>query len=153
MTDKDVKFMKVALTEAKKAFKIDEVPIGAVIVLNGEIIAKSYNKRNKLRLATAHAEVTAIEKACKKLGDWRLSDAEMYVTLEPCPMCAGAILNSRIKKVYFGAYEPKSGAALSNYKILFGNSLNHNAEVEGGVLEEECSELLKRFFTAKRKNK
>ena len=143
--------MKIALNEAKKALKNDEVPIGAVIVFEGKVIAKSYNKRNKKRLATAHTEITAIEKACKKIGDWRLDGMEMYVTLEPCPMCAGAILNSRIKKVYFGAYETKSGAILSNYKILFGNSLNHNADAEGGVLEEECSALLKEFFKSKRK--
>ncbi len=151
MIEPKYKFMKIALNEAKKALKNDEVPIGAVIVFEGKVIAKSYNKRNKKRLATAHAEITAIEKACKKIGDWRLDGMEMYVTLEPCPMCAGAILNSRIKKVYFGAYETKSGAILSNYKILFGNSLNHNADAEGGVLEEECSALLKEFFKSKRK--
>ncbi len=151
MIESKYKFMQIALNEAKKALKNDEVPIGAVIVFEGKVIAKSYNKRNKKRLATAHAEITAIEKACKKIGDWRLDGMEMYVTLEPCPMCAGAILNSRIKKVYFGAYETKSGAILSNYKILFGNSLNHNADAEGGVLEEECSALLKEFFKSKRK--
>ena len=151
MIEPKYKFMKIALNEAKKALKNDEVPIGAVIVFEGKVIAKSYNKRNKKRLATAHTEITAIEKACKKIGDWRLDGMEMYVTLEPCPMCAGAILNSRIKKVYFGAYETKSGAILSNYKILFGNSLNHNADAEGGVLEEECSALLKEFFKSKRK--
>ena len=146
----NVKFMKIALNEAKKALNNDEVPIGAVIVKDGEVIAKSYNKRNKKGIATAHAEINAINTACKKLGDWRLDSCDIYVTLEPCPMCAGAILNSRIRKVYFGAYEQKSGAVLSNYKILFGNSLNHNAEVEGGVLEEECSKILKDFFKSKR---
>lgn len=152
MTEENVKFMQIAIREAKKAFKNEEVPIGAVIVKDGVILAKSYNKRNKKKLATAHAELTAIEKACKKLGDWRLDGAEIYVTLEPCPMCAGVILNSRIKKVYFGAYEPKSGAVLSNYKILFKSSLNHTADAEGGILEEECSKLLKDFFKSKRRN-
>ena len=143
-------FMRLALKQAKLAGKNGEVPIGAVIVKDGEVIAKSYNKRNKLKNAVAHAEVNAIIKACKILNDWRLDGCEMYVTLEPCPMCAGAILNSRIKKVYFGAYEVKSGALLSNYKTLFLGSLNHKAEVEGGVLLDDCQKLLKDFFKDKR---
>ncbi|MBO5712658.1 MAG: nucleoside deaminase [Clostridia bacterium] len=149
MTNKE-KFMRVALKEAKIAYRNGEVPIGAVIVKDGEIISKSYNKRNKNKIATHHAEINAIEKACKVLGDWRLDGCEMYVTLEPCPMCAGAILNARISKVYFGAYEVKSGALLSNYKMLFQGSLNHKGEVEGGVLLEECKALLKDFFKSKR---
>lgn len=151
MTEK-LKFMKMAYKLALKAYKIGEVPIGAVIVKDGKVIAKAYNKRNFKRLATAHAEILAIEKACKKLNDWRLDDLEMYVTLEPCPMCAGAIVNSRIKKLYFGAYERKSGSVLSNYQILFKGGLNHTVQAEGGILEEECSTLLKNFFKSKRNN-
>ncbi len=144
------KFMKMALKEAKKAYDLGEVPIGAVIVVDGKVIAKGYNKRNTLKSAINHAEIIAIQKACKKLNDWRLENAEMYVTLEPCPMCAGAIANARIKKVYFGAYERKSGAVLSNFHVLFSTGLNHTAEVEGGLLYEECSLLIKNFFKNKR---
>ena len=143
-------YMKKAIKQAYKAGEQGEVPIGAVIVLDGKVIASAYNKRNTSKDATSHAEVLAIKKACKKVGDWRLDGAEMYVTLEPCPMCAGAIINARLKKVYFGAYERKSGAVMSNYRILFSGSLNHKAEAEGGVLEEECSSLLKKFFKEKR---
>lgn len=143
-------YMKKALNLAKKAGEAGEVPIGAVIVYQGKIIASAYNKRNQSKDATSHAEILAIKKACKKLGDWRLDGAEMYVTLEPCPMCAGAIVNARIKKVYFGAYERKSGAVMSNYRILFGGGLNHKTDAEGGVLEDECSSLLKKFFEGKR---
>ncbi len=145
------KFMRLALNEAKKANLLDEVPIGAIIVKDGVVLARAYNKRNTKKLATAHAEILAIEKACKKVGDWRLDGAEMYVTLEPCPMCAGAIANARIAKVVFGAYEKKSGAVLSNYQILFSSGLNHTVEVEGGILNEECSSLIKNFFKSKRK--
>ena len=136
---------------AKKAYDIGEVPIGAVIVKDGVIIASAHNRRNELKLATAHAEVLAIEEACKQVGDWRLEGADIYVTLEPCPMCAGAIINARLSTVYFGAYERKSGAILSNYQITFGGSLNHKTDAVGGVLEEECSILLKKFFSDKRK--
>ena len=149
MIDKDIKFMKIALKEAEKAYEKGEVPIGAVIVLDGKVIAKSQNKRNTSKNATHHAEILAINKACKKLNDWRLENAEMYVTLEPCPMCAGAISNARIKKVYFGAYERKSGAVLSNFRILFSSGLNHTVEVKGGILEEDCSKILKNFFRNK----
>ncbi len=145
------KFMKIALKQAKNAFDIGEVPIGAIIVKDGIVIAKAKNTRNKSKCATNHAEIVAINKACKKLNDWRLDGAEMYVTLEPCSMCAGAIVNARISKVYFGAYERKSGAVLSNHQILFKNGLNHVCDVEGGVLEKECSSLLKTFFKNKRK--
>ena len=144
------KFMLKALALAKKAGDNGEVPIGAVIVKGGVIISSAFNKRNSSKDATCHAEIVAIKKACKKLGDWRLDGAEMYVTLEPCPMCAGAIVNARIKKVYFGAYERKSGAVFSNYRILFGGGLNHKTDAEGGVLEKECSNLLKNFFSSKR---
>lgn len=148
MTNYD--YMKLALKEAKKSEALGEIPIGAVIVKNDVVISKAHNKRNTNNLATSHAEILAIEKACKKLGDWRLEDCEIYVTLEPCSMCAGAIANARVKKVYFGAYERKSGAVLSNFRILFKSGLNHNVEVEGGILEKECSQILKDFFYKRR---
>ncbi|MBR1983613.1 MAG: tRNA adenosine(34) deaminase TadA [Clostridia bacterium] len=144
------KFMLVAIEEALKAQKKDEVPIGAVIVLNDKVIAKAHNLMEKKQLATSHAEILAINKACKKLKSWRLLDCEMYVTLEPCPMCAGAIANARMKKVYFGAYEPKSGSAESKYKILTESGLNHTVEYCGGILEEQCSKILKDYFRKKR---
>lgn len=144
-------FMKKALQKAKQAGEKGEVPIGAVIVKDGTIISSASNSRSGDAIATHHAEIIAIEKACKKLKDWRLEGAEMFVTLEPCPMCAGAIVNARLKKVYFGAYERKSGAVFSNHQILFSSGLNHEVDAEGGVLEEECSSLLKSFFSEKRK--
>ena len=147
------KFMKQALTQAKKALNIDEVPIGAVAVLNGKVIARAYNVTEKTQKATAHAEMLVIDKACKKLKSWRLEDVELFVTLEPCPMCAGAIVNARIKKVYFGAYEPKSGSAESKFSILSDAGLNHKTQFEGGILLEECSNLIKNYFKAKRKAK
>ncbi|MCD8041336.1 MAG: nucleoside deaminase [Clostridia bacterium] len=142
------KFMAGALKCAQKAFDEGEVPIGAVVVLNGKIISRGHNRRTKKQIATAHAEVEAIEKACKKLNSWRLPECEIYVTLEPCPMCMGAILNARIKKVYFGAYEAK-GRSLTGI-IAESGVLNHKAEVEGGVMEAECSAILSRFFTEMR---
>lgn len=144
-------YMKKAIRQAKKAGEKGEIPIGAVIVKDGEVLSYAFNQRNAKNLATAHAEILAIEKACKKLKDWRLDGAEMFVTLEPCPMCAGAIVNARIKKVYFGAYEKKSGAVFSNYRIPFTSGLNHFTDAEGGILESECSALLKDFFLEKRK--
>ena len=144
-------YMKIALEEAKKAYKKKEVPIGAIIVKDGKIIAKAHNMREKKKQACAHAEILAIQKACKKLKAWRLEDCEMYVTLEPCPMCAGAIVNARIKKVYFGAYEPKSGSAQSKHKVLTESGLNHTTLYEGGILQEECSTLLTNYFKSKRK--
>ena len=151
MTDEKIKFMKAALKEADKAEKKEEVPIGCVIVKDGKIFTRAHNLRQTKRLATAHAETLAIEKACRKLGDWRLDDCELYVTLEPCAMCAGAIANARIKKVYFGAYEPKGGGAVSRFDILTDSGLNHVTDFEGGVMEEECSEKLKTFFKTRRK--
>ncbi len=144
------KFMKSAIGQAKIALKKDEVPIGAVIVLDGKIIARAHNLMEKTQLATAHAEILAINKACKKLKSWRLDGAEMFVTLEPCPMCAGAIVNARIKKVYFGAYEKKSGSAESKFLILTDSGLNHKVQYEGGILEETCSNMIKNYFKAKR---
>lgn len=142
------KFMKSALKCAERALKEGEVPIGAVVVLDGKVISRGHNRRTKRQIATAHAEIEAIEKACKKLGSWRIPDCELYVTLEPCPMCMGAVLNSRIKKVYFGAPEDK-GRSLTR-ELATANLLNHTVEVEGGVMEEECREILSRFFSEMR---
>lgn len=146
----DIKFMKSALKQADIALKEDEVPIGAVIVKDGVILARGRNRIEKTNVATRHAEIEAIEKACKKLKSWRLDGAEMYVTLEPCPMCAGAIVNARIKKVYFGAYEIKSGAAESKFNVLTDSGLNHVTEFEGGILKDICSQKIKNYFKAKR---
>ena len=143
------KFMKAALKCAQTALSEGEVPIGAVVVLDGKIISRGHNRRTKKQIATAHAEVEAIEKACKKLNSWRIPDCELYVTLEPCPMCMGAMLNARIKKVYFGAYEAK-GRSMTN-ELASANLLNHTVEVEGGVMEEECKTILSTFFADMRK--
>lgn len=138
------KFMKAALRCAQKGLEEGEVPIGAVVVLDGKIISRGHNRRTKKQIATAHAEVEAIEKACRKLKSWRIPECELYVTLEPCPMCMGAMLNARIKKVYFGAYEAK-GRSLTD-ELANANLVNHVIEVEGGVMEEECSQILSNFF-------
>ena len=140
--------MSAALKCAQKAFDEGEVPIGAVVVLDGKVISRGHNRRTKKQIATAHAEIEAIEKACKKLGSWRIPDCELYVTLEPCPMCMGAVLNSRIKKVYFGAKEDK-GRSLTA-QLASANLLNHTVEVEGGVMEEECKQILSDFFSSMR---
>lgn len=145
------KFMKKALAQAEKARDIDEVPIGAVVVQNGKILSRAYNKRNSGKIATHHAEILAIEKACKKIGDWRLEDCQIYVTLEPCPMCAGAIANARIKKLVFGAFDTAGTNKNLITDILKDTRLNHKVDIVGGVLEEECKELLTTFFKAKRK--
>ena len=142
------KFMAAALKCARKAFDEGEVPIGAVIVLEGKVIARGHNRRTKKQVATAHAEIEAIEKACKKLKSWRIPECELYVTLEPCPMCMGAALNARIKKIYFGAPEDK-GRSLTN-EIANANLLNHTVEVEGGVMKEECAAVLSEFFSSMR---
>ncbi|MBQ8196710.1 MAG: nucleoside deaminase [Clostridia bacterium] len=147
----EIKFMKQAIRQALIAKDKDEVPVGAVIVLDGKVIARAHNTMEKTQLATAHAEINAINKACKKLKSWRLNGAEMYVTVEPCPMCAGAIVNARISKVYFGAYEQKSGCAESKYSVLTDSGLNHKTDFEGGIELETCSNLLKSYFKSKRK--
>lgn len=147
------KFMSVAIKEAQKALIKDEVPIGAVVVLDGKIIARAHNLMEKTQLATAHAEILAINKACKKLKSWRLDNAELFVTIEPCAMCAGAIVNARIKKVYFGAYEPKSGCAQSKYTVLSDSGLNHSTEFVGGVQQQICANMIKNYFKAKRNRK
>ena len=142
------KFMQAALKCAHKAFEEGEVPIGAVVVCYGKIISRGHNRRTKRQIATAHAEIEAIEKACKKLHSWRIPECEIYVTLEPCPMCMGAMLNSRIKKVYFGAYEGKGRSMTA--QLAESNLVNHKIEVEGGVMEKECAEILSSFFSTVR---
>ena len=146
-------YMRIALEEAKKAYKKEEVPIGAVIVKDGKIIAKAHNLREKNKQACAHAEILAIQKACKKLKAWRLEGCEMYVTLEPCPMCAGAIMNARIKKLYIGAMEPKFGSVGSKINLLEDVVYNHTVEVKKGICEEESVKLLKSFFKELREKK
>ena len=143
MEQKD-KFMKCALKCAEKAFAEGEVPIGAVVVLDGKVVARGHNRRTKRQIATAHAEIEAIEKACKKLGSWRIPECDLYVTLEPCPMCMGAALNARIRKIYYGAPEDK-GRSLTR-EIAEANLLNHKIEVEGGVMEADCRAILSSFF-------
>ena len=140
------KFMREAIKQAKKAYAIDEVPIGCVIVYEGKIIARGYNRRTTDKNTLSHAELNAIRKASKKLGDWRLDDCEMYVTLEPCQMCAGAIVQARIKKVYIGCMNPKAGCAGSVLNLLQVEKFNHQVEIETGILEEECSSMIKRIF-------
>ena len=149
----DEQFMREAIEEAKKAGKMDEVPIGAVIVLDGEIIARAHNLRETKQSSIAHAEVLAIDQACQQLGTWRLEDATLYVTLEPCPMCAGAIMLSRVQKVVYGAKDPKGGCAGTFMNILQDERFNHQSEVVTGVLEAECATLLSDFFRDLREKK
>ena len=146
---REEKFMRAAIRIANKGLAEGEVPIGAVVVYQDKVIAKGYNRRAKLQLASAHAEMMAIDKACKKFHSWRLPEGcELYVTLEPCPMCMGACLNARVDKIYFGAYEQK-GRSLTN-ELAQANLLNHTSQVVGGVLEEECKNVLTGFFVAMR---
>ena len=152
MEDKE-KYMKQALKEAQKAFDIMEIPVGAVIVKNGKIIARAYNQKETKNDTTKHAEILAIQKASKKLKSWRLIDCEMYVTLEPCSMCAGAIINSRIKKIYIGTMDEKTGAAGSVFNLFKDYTFNHNVEVETGIMQFECENILKLFFKKLRKSK
>lgn len=147
------KFMKLALKEAQKAYDKEEVPIGVVIVKNGKIIARAHNMKETKKDTIEHAEIRAIKKASKKLDAWRLTDCEMYTTLEPCPMCAGAIIQARIKKIYIGAMDEKTGAAGSVLNLFQDYKFNHNVEIESGILEEECKKILKDFFKMLRKNK
>ena len=147
------KFMKQALKEAKKAYEKLEVPVGAVIVKDGKIIARAHNLKETKTDTTKHAEILAIQKASKKLESWRLLDCEMYITLEPCSMCAGAIINSRIKKIYIGALDEKTGAAGSVLNLFEDYKFNHKVEVEKGVMQKECDNILKDFFKMLRKYK
>ena len=153
MENSKEKYMEEALKEAKKAYKKLEVPVGAVIVKNHKIIARAYNQKEKDKMATHHAEILAIKRACKKLKNWRLTDCEMYVTLEPCPMCAGAIINSRIGKVYIGTKDLKTGACGSKLNLLQDFNFDTNVDVESGILQEECQNILKQFFKEIRKIK
>ncbi|ADK02831.1 adenosine deaminase [Bacillus thuringiensis] len=151
--DQDIYFMQLAIEEAKKAEAIQEVPIGAVIVLNGEVISAAHNLRETEQRSIAHAELLAIDEACKKLGTWRLEDATLYVTLEPCPMCAGGIVLSRVNRVVYGAGDPKGGCAGTLMNLLTDERFNHQCEVVAGVLEEECGTLLTNFFRELRKKR
>ncbi len=144
-------FMMEALKEAYKAYEIKEVPIGAVIVRNGEVVGKGFNQKETLKDATLHAEISAIKDACKNLGGWRLPGCTMYVTLEPCAMCAGALVNARIERLVIGTRDLKTGACGSIMNIVQMEKLNHQIDVEFGVLEEECSNVLKDFFAELRK--
>lgn len=146
-------FMEEAIKEAKKAQALGEVPIGAVVVLNNEIIGRGHNLRETTQNAITHAEILAIQSACQSRGSWRLSEAELYVTLEPCPMCSGAILLSRLKKVYYGAPDPKAGTVGTLMNLLQDDRFNHTCEVEAGLLQAECAELLTSFFRALRAKK
>jgi len=147
---REEKYMKAAIREAKKAWALGEVPIGCVIVHDGQVIGRGYNRRNTDKSTLAHAEITAIKRASKKLGDWRLEDCTLYVTLEPCQMCAGAIVQARIPEVMIGCMNPKAGCAGSIYNLLQEPAFNHQVSLFKGVLEEECSQMLKDFFRSLR---
>lgn len=147
----DEKFMKQALLQAKKAKELGEVPIGCVIVQDGKVIGRGYNRRNTDKSTLSHAEITAIRKASKKLNDWRLEECTLYVTLEPCQMCAGAIVQARVKEVAIGAMNPKAGCAGSILNLFTMKQFNHQVQTTYGVCEEECSQILKQFFAGLRK--
>jgi len=149
----DEKYMKEAIKQAKKAYALEETPIGCVIVYEGKIISRGYNRRNTDKNPLAHAEITAIRKASRKMGDWRLEGCTMYVTLEPCQMCAGAIVQSRMDRVVIGCMNPKAGCAGSILNLLQMDRFNHQAQITAGVLEEECSSLMKQFFRELREKK
>ena len=146
----DLDFMRLALAEAQQAAKEGEVPVGAVIVCRGEVIAAAHNQREMLRDPTAHAEMIALTQAAESLGAWRLEGCTLYVTLEPCPMCAGAIIQARVPKIVYGAADPKAGAVESLYQLLEDARLNHQSEITAGVMAEECGAVLKEFFQMRR---
>jgi len=143
--------MKEALKEAKIAYSLQEIPVGAIIVCNSRIIARAHNRKEELQDPTAHAEILALQKATRYLGTWHLENATLYVTLEPCIMCVGSLILSRLRKVYFGAYDPKSGSVVSVNQILDHKKYNHVVEYEGGILEDACSSILKDFFKTLRR--
>ncbi len=150
----DAQGMRLALAEAERAYALGEVPIGAVILdETGEVIASGYNLRETQHDATAHAELIAIRRACQRLGRWRLTGLTLYVTIEPCPMCAGAVVMSRISRVVYGSTDTKAGACESLFNITGNPALNHQPEMLAGVLADECSQIIKRFFRERRKNK
>ncbi|RAK04999.1 tRNA(adenine34) deaminase [Halanaerobium saccharolyticum] len=142
----DIKYMQMALAEARKAYQKAEVPIGAVVVCDDQVVGRGFNLREQTQDPTSHAEMIALREAAANEASWRLEDCQLYVTLEPCPMCAGAILQSRIKRLVYGASDPKAGAVRSLYQLLDDNRFNHQVEVEAGVLEKESAQLLKDFF-------
>lgn len=152
-TDTDIKYMKAAVAQAKKAYKLNEVPIGCVIVHKDRIIGRGYNRRNTDKTALGHAEITAIKKACKIIGDWRLEECTIYITLEPCQMCAGAIVQSRIPRVVIGSMNPKAGCAGSILNILEMPQFNHVCSVTRGILGDVCSKMLSDFFRKLRNSK
>ncbi len=145
-------FMRHALEEAREAYKRGEIPVGAIVVHNGKIIARAHNEKESYQDATAHAEILALQRAARHLGHWRLNESVLYCTLEPCVMCAGAMVNVRLGHLVYGVTDPKAGSAGSIYDIVRSPALNHQVVVEGGVLKEECSELLKRFFASLRRD-
>ncbi len=147
------RFMKIALQEARKAIEEGEMPVGAVVVKDGEVISIGHNVRNELHDPTLHAEIVAIREACELLKDWRLTDCDLYVTLEPCVMCSGAIINSRMRSVYFGAYDPEYGAAGGRIDLFSKSYFGSTTDVYGGIMEEECSSMLKDFFASLRAGK
>lgn len=151
--EQDRQFMQLALKEAEKAGALGEVPIGAIIVYHGEVIARASNLRETTQNAVTHAELMAIQQACEKIGSWRLEETTLYVTLEPCPMCAGAILQSRIPRVVYGARDVKAGCVDSLYRLLNDPRFNHECDVTEGVLAEQCGQLLSNFFRALRERK
>lgn len=146
-------FMKEAIAEAAKAEALGEVPIGAVVVHDGQIIGRGHNLREQTNDATTHAEMAAIQAACRQLGNWRLADCQLFVTLEPCPMCSGALILSRVAEVYYGAADPKAGTAGTFMNLLTDQRFNHQAYVEKGILEKECGQLLRDFFKVLRQRK
>lgn len=151
--EKDQVYMRMAIDEAKKAEALGEVPIGAVIVYDNKVIARAHNLRESTQNAVTHAELSAIQEACREIGSWRLEETTLYVTLEPCPMCAGAILQSRIPRVVYGARDPKGGCVDSLYRLLNDSRFNHESEVTEGVLADECGEMLTSFFRGIRERK
>lgn len=149
----DIKYMKMALAEARKAYQRGEVPIGAVVVCNDQVVGRGFNLREQTQDPTSHAEMIALREAAENEASWRLENCQLYVTLEPCPMCAGAILQSRIKRLVYGASDPKAGAVRSLYQLLDDDRFNHQVEVEAGVMEKESAQLLKDFFRELRQRK
>ena len=149
-TNIDEKYMRIALKEAQNAVILDEVPVGAVVVKDGKILAKGHNLREKSNDPTSHAEINAIRKACKKLNSWRLEGATIYVTVEPCSMCAGALLQCRIGRIVYGASDPKGGAIESSLELFKAKNINHHPEIIGGVLKKECASLISGYFKSKR---
>lgn len=147
----DEKFMSLAIKEAEKSAALDEVPVGAIIVKDNRVIARGHNLREKSNDPTSHAEINAIRKACKKLGSWRLEECTMYVTIEPCSMCAGTLLWTRIKRIVYGAPDLKGGALGSSFSLFEVKNINHHPEIVGGILQEECGKMMSSFFKEKRK--